>query len=32
MDIIRQGSESVFVIVPMNCCFPVGSYGLRSRG
>jgi len=29
MEVIREGSDKVFDSGPLNCCFPVGSLGLR---
>jgi hypothetical protein len=31
MEIVRKGSEDVYVIVPMNCCYPSGTFGIRTR-
>jgi len=29
MEIIRKGSDKVFEVGPLNCCFPPGSWGSR---
>jgi hypothetical protein len=31
MELVRKGSDNVFVVGPLNCCFPVGTFGSRNR-
>ena len=30
MEIIKNGSDKVFKLGPLGCCYPVGSWGART--
>lgn len=32
MEIVKKGSDNVFVMGPMACCYPIGTWGYRSGG
>lgn len=31
MEIIRKGSDKVFEVGPLGCCYPSGTWGFRSN-
>lgn len=31
MEVIKQGSDIIYVVGPLSCCFPVGTLGRRTN-
>lgn len=32
MEIVKAGSDNVFDMGPLTCCYPMGTWGYRVRG